>query len=370
VSALPDEPLFKRVKVQISHLDCIFGAAPLRSATTPEVTSTHLDGIWSVTGEPKSSQEWADDDAVRLEFDGSMSIGDPYSFHMGFSPVAVLSAAAPLPLDEWLTRWVTPLRRLVALATGRQQDVTYLAVEAAGDEDEERRGPAWLQVYGAGITQDPFASDLQSIRETRTVFTTAGDDISALSLLRDWQRLDRERHPLLQTYGGVIDVRPDHPRARFLLLVQALEGLHGHENREQTEAKQAEHLKLRQEVLANAQRVMDDADYRYLKANLPKRPPTNLDHALAGCLTGLPVDLSPSLEQTSLAQKVRAEQANKAPTTLSAIRVVRNDLAHGNRGYERAELTEVVVVLERVVRAHLLRLLRCPEPALVRALTD
>lgn len=55
-------------------------------------------------------------------------------------------------------------------------------------------------------------------------------------------------------------------------------------------------------------------------------------------------------------------------TTVSALRVVRNNLAHGLRGYESGLLHEVVGILERVVRAQALRLLGCAGEVQQRAL--
>ncbi|MDP8977428.1 MAG: hypothetical protein M3N17_02410, partial [Actinomycetota bacterium] len=64
---------------------------------------------------------------------------------------------------------------------------------------------------------------------------------------------------------------------------------------------------------------------------------------------------------------VKAVDRN-AETTVGTLRVVRNNLAHGLRGYEPHLLHQVVTILERVVRAQALRLLSCPEAVQERAL--
>ena len=57
--------------------------------------------------------------------------------------------------------------------------------------------------------------------------------------------------------------------------------------------------------------------------------------------------------------------ANNAP---DALRIIRNDLAHGTKGYDVYELHHIVEVLERMVRAHALGLLGCPEIVVSRVL--
>jgi len=51
------------------------------------------------------------------------------------------------------------------------------------------------------------------------------------------------------------------------------------------------------------------------------------------------------------------------------MRIIRNNLAHGNRGYEPRQLYDVVKILERVVRAHALRILEAGPQSIERVLT-
>ena len=73
--------------------------------------------------------------------------------------------------------------------------------------------------------------------------------------------------------------------------------------------------------------------------------------------------------QAALVAEVRMDP-KKPETTRSALRVARNNLAHGTRGYDPAALDETVSLLEQVVRAHALRLLGCPDEVLARVLKD
>jgi len=75
-----------------------------------------------------------------------------------------------------------------------------------------------------------------------------------------------------------------------------------------------------------------------------------------------PVNLSGALEATELVKRVRSDP-RKPDSMPAALRLVRNDLAHGTRGYDTLELSDVADLLDRVARAHLLRILGCPESA-------
>ena len=50
-----------------------------------------------------------------------------------------------------------------------------------------------------------------------------------------------------------------------------------------------------------------------------------------------------------------------------ALRAVRNDLSHGTKGYPTLDLHAVVQILERVTRAHMLRVLGCGTDAQLKA---
>ncbi|MCW3038784.1 MAG: hypothetical protein JWM31_689, partial [Solirubrobacterales bacterium] len=136
--------------------------------------------------------------------------------------------------------------------------------------------------------------------------------------------------------------------------------------REQRQQKEVDHLEARGKVLdAPGISYLSTEDSRFLKRNLSKRPPSTLETPLRYCLDALPVDLSPSLEGSKLVKQLLSEGATSMP---DALRIVRNDLAHGNRGYDMTDLRELAELLDRVARAHLLRVLGCPESAQKRVL--
>lgn len=158
-----------------------------------------------------------------------MSAPEGFFYRVTFSPVVLIKLTTPIPLEHALSDWIEPLRRIVSLSTGRQEPVTYLAVGTTPSEDADRQP---LQVYGSGIQQQPFASRANDIRVIHRSFQVSPNDMSLLDLLRAWQKLRDDHHPLLETYADMMHAPTQHPRSQLLLLLQALEGLHGHETQQ------------------------------------------------------------------------------------------------------------------------------------------
>ena len=93
-----------------------------------------------------------------------------------------------------------------------------------------------------------------------------------------------------------------------------------------------------------------------------------VDSVLREMLQALPIDLESELTDGMLVTSVRSENPN-VTSTLDAIRIVRNDLSHGNRTYDRQALSEAADIFERVVRGHLLRLLDVSDEIVTRVLS-
>jgi hypothetical protein len=119
------------------------------------------------------------------------------------------SSTSPLGFDDCLEQWIEPLRRIISLSTGRTEDITFLSVSrpAADDRHDE------FQVYGHKLDQVPFATRDTYIRKIRTAFRANTERLSPLQLLRAWQKLRNEHHPLLETYGASIVLPRQHPRS-------------------------------------------------------------------------------------------------------------------------------------------------------------
>ncbi|MFD1826781.1 MULTISPECIES: hypothetical protein [Mumia] len=135
--------LFTQCEVQIGGLDAIAGVPPIKNTKFPK----GIAGTWAAELDPKDfRQEWNDTDAtVGLTYFGSFRSFDPYTFGMGFSPVAWCRLEQPVPLRQLLDDWVTPLRRVVSIATGRAEEITYLSLYPGSDDGPEHKAScsAW-----------------------------------------------------------------------------------------------------------------------------------------------------------------------------------------------------------------------------------
>ena len=198
------------------------------------------------------------------------------------------------------------------------------------------------------VKQEPYASE-NTIPDKRLSSIRLAEGDSLLHLLRRWQYLEDEQNPILNTYD-VHSLGPDQaPRARFLLLVQALEGLCGHEDR--LSGRWAKFEAKRERIMDKCRENLADKDLKFLDRWLPNTP-YNLDDALTEMLRVLPTNLEPELTQSKLVKTVIA-QVDKV-TTVGALRYVRNQLSHGVETFEPYDLHVVAGILGRAVRGHLL----------------
>ncbi len=270
---------FSGIKMQVTGLDVVAGVAPLKSFTFPSPDAVHLSGVWSAEGNPESSQEWTEGGTtLRLEYDGSARIGDPYSYRLAFSPVVLVQLDRYRSLTQWLDEWIDPITRLVALATGRREEITYLALEVPKMSPSSHG--RYAQVFGSGLTQAPYESRQRDLVEVKPALRLQAEGLSLLTLVTKWQQLTKQHHPLVETYGAFLGTERQHPRARFLLLIQALEGLHGYETKRVYEDRVARHLQQRQAVLDSVGQKLEKGQREFLKKNLSKRPASSLDDAL------------------------------------------------------------------------------------------
>lgn len=363
----PAESTGAALEVQVRGLDAMTGIAPVARVQIPRppAGTRHLDWSWGADGNPDSTQVWADHNAeVKLKFYSSVSAPEGFFYRVTFSPVVLIKLTTPIPLEHALSEWIEPLRRIVSLSTGRQEPITYLAVGTTPSADADRQP---LQVYGSGIQQQPFASRANEIRGIHRSFQVAPNDMSLLALLRAWQKLRDDHHPLLETYADMMYAPAQHPRSQLLLLLQALEGLHGHETHQEYVTRSAAHTTSRDSALADLVGKISTAAMRFIKANLARRPATSLDRVLRDTIAGLPKDLTAALAATPLVQTAMTDP-RQPNSPYDALRIIRNDLAHGTRGYAAPDIHDVARLLDRVVRAHLLRLLGCSSSSIEREL--
>lgn len=344
---------------QITALDAALGVLPIKDVSHPHLPGGE-DGRWAATVNASAAGTWSTEGAeLTVSYYQRMRAMDPCEFNLAFSPVATVTLTEAKPLAIVLDQYIEPLRKILSIATGKPQDLSYLRVELEGREGE-------YQVVGTGITQAPFASSTAAIRANNSAVRALPDELCLLDLVTQWSRYAAAHHPLVETYGAMLHTRDQHPRSRYLLLIQALEGLYGYENKATTEERQVKHTASYEKALAGAKEDLDAETFSFVKKYLSKKRPASLDTALDTLMTGLPVNIMDRLSTTELVKEVQAAKTTPALTTAGALRVIRNDLAHGNRGYEPHHLQEVVRLLEFIVRGHALRILGCPEVVISR----
>ena len=350
-----------RVDVQVEGLDAVTGIGPIGKVKIPmkrEEGQRYLDWSWEAVGNPDSTQVWTDDDAeVELQFYSSVTAPEGFFFRVTFSPIVLIRPSEPIPFDDVFSEWVEPLRRIVSLATGRKERITDLVVRLAATDGD----PQPFQVFGTALHQAPYSSRGKDVRKIERSFLLSPEDMSLLELLRRWQQLRGKHHPLLETYGSMMFAPEQHPRSQLLLLLQALEGMHGHEAAADFATRVAEHTALRESAL-DAAKTLSGEVFTFLKKHLSRRPASSLQQVLGETLVVVPVDITAELERSALVAEVMADP-RKPTNSYDALRLVRNDLAHGTRGYDAQAVHEVAKLLDGVVRAHMLRILGCSEDA-------
>ncbi|RPK75700.1 hypothetical protein EES45_24750 [Streptomyces sp. ADI97-07] len=352
-------PLVTSATFQITALDAALGVPPIKNVSNP-LRSGGEEGRYAATVNADAAGTWSAEDAeLTVSYYQRMHVMDACEFNLAFSPVATVTLTEAKPLAITIDEYIEPLRKILSIATGKSQDLSYLHVNLEG-----RAGD--YQVVGTGITQAPFASSTSAVRAHNSAVRALPDGLSLLELVTQWSRYAAAHHPLVETYGAMLHTRDQHPRSRYLLLIQALEGLYGHENKATIEKREAEHTASHKELLARAKEHLDAETFKFVKKYLANKPPTSLDRALDALMTGLPVDIMDRLSAAELVLEVQAAHPTKALTTAGAMRQVRNDLAHGNRGYKPHYLQEVVEILEFIVRGHSLRILGCPTAVISR----
>lgn len=354
---------FRGFEIQVGGLDAIAGVSPIKETTFPKEGAA---GTWSAELNDELSQEWSDDGAVvSLDFNSSVRTFDPFSFRMGFSPVLRAEFAEGVSFRKIFDGWVQPVRKVVSIATGRPEPLTYAVLRVGETEGHESKA----QAFGVGVTQSPYESKLDEVRKINAPLRLKTDGVSLLDLVRNWQTMADTHHPLIETYGAMLHARDQHPRSRFLLLIQAIEGTHGYETKASFEKRTKKHQDARSALVEVVGNSLDTAQLKFLERNLGKYPPANLTSALSWLAKRLPGDIYKRLDENPLIVKAKAAPSN-ASSTADALRIIRNNLAHGTMGYDFYELHQVVAVLEIMVRAHALQLLDCPEQVIERLLKE
>ncbi|MFI2336141.1 HEPN domain-containing protein [Nocardia rhamnosiphila] len=337
------------IRVQLSRLDRIFRASPIDARDIRPNRSESGAEEWSVRTIP-SELDWHDGETrMLITYMQSNTVFSEYEFGIRFTPVIRISFKDPLEFMEAYDKWVRSLYRVMSVLTGKEEDVTYLEVKPAGAEG---RSP-FLQVFARTVTQSPYMPERGRVPQwSDSVLWLDGDQVSLLDLIKRWNQLESDQNPVVYTYEPYALGKEQHPRARFLLLIQALEGISNREGRLNERILAFERKRSR--ALNACMKYLTGANRKFVKKNL-KKSPINLDDRLRDMLESLPVNLTEKIGKCTLVTRVCMEEGNLQP--VGALRLIRNDLAHGNKTYDVYEIAEVAKVLEAVVRAHCLRIL-------------
>ncbi|MER6985570.1 hypothetical protein AB0M33_11740 [Micrococcus luteus] len=347
---------YATIEFQIEGLESVAGVAPISHVKMP--TKPGDKPVWEATANKDAKFTWSvDGTSMTFSYDYTVRALDGYEFRMAFGPVLRLTSTEPLTVADWWLKWVLPLRQLISLLTGAPREVRYLLAEVDGAAPRPHRD----QVFGWDITHLPVNSTRAAVDEIRSALDLATDSVSLLDLLHAWQRQVAARHPLFETYGAMATVNGQHPRSRFLLLLQALEGSYGFENRTKHEVEKGNYTLKREGVLTRAQKLLKKDDHKFIKKNLRREAQQGLDSALADLLQRLPEQVSEELAQTELIRVVRRADTANGPLPLQgALTRARNTLSHGTGAFEPRDLDVVADILERAVRSEVIRLLGAP----------
>ncbi|SHK20308.1 hypothetical protein SAMN05421803_11585 [Nocardiopsis flavescens] len=361
---------FSMVELQITGMDSVFGANPIKETTYPVGDSEER---FSMVVNEESSQEWSDEEfRVLCSYDSSAKIADPYAFRVSFSPVCRVYSVSPLTFSEWFDSWVEPLIHVTSLVTGVSESLAYVAlgrdrkVTPFFPEGFPRHEK--FQVFGTGVLQAPYSSSANKIRLMKPAVGLKEDDVSLLGMIREWQEMESCDHPLIEIYGTSLGFSSQHPRAHFLMLIQALEGYHGYENREKEEEEEEKYKAKKKEFFGLMKDKISPSEMRFLRKYLKGSNADSLETRLIDLLAGLPLDMTQRIAKMKIIQSVLEGAENQGP--LWAVARIRNDLAHGNRGYKDSDLAQLSHMLERVVRAYMMKCLELGEEFQARMLRD
>jgi hypothetical protein len=356
---------YASIELQLEGLESVAGIAPISRVKMPIKPGD--EPVWEATVDKDAKFVWtADRQSMTFGYDYAVRALDGYEFRMAFGPVLRITSEEPLTVVDWWLDWVRPLRQLVSLLTGAPREIRYLLGVVADAAPRSHRD----QVFGWDITHLPVNSTRAAVDRIRSAVSLAGDNLSLLDLLHAWQRQVAARHPLFETYGAMATTDDQHPRSRFLLLLQALEGSYGFEHRAKHEADKVKYGVKRAGVLGRAGELLEKGDFTFINKHLRREPQQGLDAALADLLKRLPAEVSAELAECELVGAVRDEHVGKGVLPLhTALTRARNTLSHGSGSFEPASLAAVADILERAVRSEAIRLLGAPYDAQERAAT-
>jgi ApeA N-terminal domain 1 len=341
ISADPGQG-FREVSVQITEGHRLFGRAPLTKVTFPRTMPESGKVDFSVEVDRDANATYSSDGTeLRCRYWVQGSLADYRRFFVTTAPVFEMRNAASLTPVEWMTSHVLPLRELVTLATLEPQAVAWATLDGEHEGASTEGSTRSFQLYSRDIQQAPYAPTADPHEESRTLFIFPELPYSPVEMLRRWEDL-RTAHsgfvrPLMQGLTEQLN-----PRARFLFLAQALEGLHA-ETVGEAPVPVEQHRAKRREVL----RAVKDAglDKQWADRWLDRYGRFSLAERLAQLLDAVRPDVE------------RVADVGLVPGDIPEIR---NRLSHGGEDYSWQALRPAMQVMSAIGAAHVLRMLDLP----------
>jgi hypothetical protein len=340
---------FRSIDFQLEGLDKFFLFMPVSSYEFPDAGSGTISATLGALERTSSSNNVTV--TCYYAYNNEM---DGYKLDVSFAPTVSIEGKKPLSPEDWITAWLTPFMRVVSFANKRPCPTGWVVFEDRGPTDSRIRA----QLFGAGIKQEVYTAIRPTFyeNEDRPLFTVQGLATPLPTLVQTWRRLDASDNPFVELYRLAREPGLP-PRARFLYLVQALEALHGFENRANDARRQTRHETTRAELLGQIEEGLGGQAARQAKRLISGRVPDSLDRRILALLRLVPPELAGRLTPQSTDPIVAHYREGGSIRFEEVVRLLRNDLSHGNFNPPTRELSAWVRKVEELAQSQLLRLL-------------
>ena len=355
---------YQSVELQIDGLETIVDEAP----TTIEFTkrTDEHDESYKISIPTQNSLDWKIQEAqMRLGYARRLR-PDRFNFRTSFTPHLRIDLDEPISLVDWWLQWVVPLCDILEVINGKPLDIMYLlAFEDKDATGSQRRAD---QVFRYDILQDCIKIDDNKFNHIKPVINLQEDGVNLLELINKHCELKTSKHPLIETYNVNALSDDQHPRSRYLLLIQALEGLYGYEHKEEYQQRCEKYTEKRNTILEKVKPAVSKEDFRFLKKNFPRRPFSGLRDALNTTFQGLPKSVQDQIDGSEIVAQFLNKPGSKRMSAADALANVRNKLSHGSSLSDPNDLEEICSLLDKIVRAEIFRMLDLPDVARQRVL--
>ena len=348
---------YQSIELQIDGLETIVDVAPTAIEFTKR-TDEH-DESYKISIPIRNSLDWNNQEAqIRLGYAGRLR-PDRFNFRTSFAPYLRVDIEEPISLVDWWLQWIIPLCDLLEVINGKPLDIMYLlAFENKDATGPQRRAD---QVFRYDILQDCIKIDDNKFNHIKPVIDLREDGVNLLDLITKHRELKASRHPLIETYNINALSDDQHPRSRFLLLIQALEGLYGYEHKEEYQRRCEQYAEKRELFLERTKPAISQEDFKFLKKTLPHRPASGLVDALSAIFKTLPKVIQDQIDCSQIVIQTRNILDDKRMSSADALTKVRNSLSHGSSAYDPNDLEEICSLLDKIVRAEIFRVLELPD---------